>query len=148
LNHFLFHPCSFSPHPFLVNNNFTGDSVGDCVQRISEDEVVAGGAVMIICDTQECKSYANLALRALTNKKQPLGKSLKNFLSTLPKSDLLSDILTTALHQLAQSDPATCRWTIWILKNSSDLEPYFDVIEKSLDLTIKDLENQGIVLGF
>lgn len=102
----------------------------------------------MICNTQECKSYAKLAIKALKNKRQPLGKSLQNFLSTLPKPDLLTEILTTALHQLAESDPATCRWTIWILKNSEDLKPYFHLLEEPLDLTIKDLEGRGIVLGF
>lgn len=102
----------------------------------------------MICNTRECKSYATRALNVLKNKKQPLGKSLQHFLSTVPRSDLLASVLTTALHQLAESDPATCRWTIWILKNSYDLRPYFHLIEESLDLVIKDLENQGVVLGF
>ncbi len=99
----------------------------------------------MLCHTTECKSYAELAFKVLQNKKQPLGKSLKNFLSTFPRTDLIGDILATALHQLAESDPAACRWTIWILKNSYDLSPYFHLIEESLDLTTKELENMGIV---
>jgi hypothetical protein len=106
---------------------------------------VAGGKAML-CHTQECKSYADLAFKALRNKRQPLVKSLKNFLSTFPKTDLIGDILTTALHQLAESDPAACRWTVWILKNSSDLQPYFPLIEESLDLTVKELEDKGMIL--
>lgn len=105
---------------------------------------VAGGTAML-CHTQECKSYADLAFKVLKNKKQPLVKSLNNFLSTFPKTELIGDILTTALHQLAESDPAACRWTIWILKNCSDLQPYFHLIEESLDLTARELENKGIV---
>ena len=101
----------------------------------------------MLCHTQECKSYADLAFKALKNKKQPLVKSLKNFLSTFPRTDMIGDILTTALHQLAESDPATCRWTLWILKNSYDLKPYFHLIEESLDLTTKELEDMGIVLS-
>ncbi len=100
----------------------------------------------MICSTHECKSYARLAFEVLNSKKQPLGKSLNNFLSTFPRTELITDILTTALHQLAESDPATCRWTIWILKNSEDLKPYLDVIEASLDLATQELENQGFVL--
>jgi hypothetical protein len=101
----------------------------------------------MICNTQECKSYAQVAFEALKNKKQPLVKSLTNFLITLPKTDLVSDILTTALHQLAESDPATCRWAVWILKNSDDLSPYFDLMEESLELTTKELETTGIAVG-
>ena len=101
----------------------------------------------MVCQTQECKSYAQLALDALKSKKQPLVKSLNNFLSTLPKPELITDILTTALYQLAESDPATCCWTIWILQNSYDLGPYFQLIEKSVDLTTDNLKNQGILLG-
>lgn len=105
--------------------------------------VEAGGTAML-CHTQECKSYAELAFKVLKNKKQPLVKSLKNFFSTFPRTEMLGDILTTALHQLALSDPAACRWTIWILRNSYDLQPYFPLIEESLDLTTKELENMGI----
>ncbi|WP_333479559.1 hypothetical protein [Allocoleopsis sp.] len=107
---------------------------------------VAGGIAML-CHTQECKSYADLAFKALRNKRQPLVKSLKNFLSTFPKTDLIGDILTTALYQLAESDPTACRWTLWILKNSSDLQPYFHLIEEPLDLTLKELENKGVVFN-
>ena len=101
----------------------------------------------MICDTQECQSYAKLAVEVLKNQKQPLVKSLTNFLCTLPKTDLITDILTTALHQIAESDPATCRWTIWILQHSSDLRPYSQLIEESLDSLTKELNNQGIILG-
>lgn len=100
----------------------------------------------MLCYTQECKSYVDLAFKVLKNKKQPLVKSLKHFFTTFPRTDLVSDILTTALHQLAESDPAACRWTIWILKNSDDLQPYFHLIEESLDLTTKELESKGLVL--
>lgn len=99
----------------------------------------------MFCHTQECKSYADLAFKALKNKKQPLVKSLKNFLSTFPRTDLVGDILATALHQLAESDPAACRWTIWILRHSDDLQPYFHLIEEPLDLTTQELETMGII---
>lgn len=101
----------------------------------------------MVCSTQECKSYAKLAFKVLKSKKQPLGKSLQNFLSTFPRTELLGDILTAALYQLAESDPAACRWTIWILKHSDDLQPYFHLIEEPLDLTTKELENQGVAFG-
>ena len=100
----------------------------------------------MICSTQECTSYATLAFDVLRSKKQPLGKSLKNFLSTFPRTDLITDILTTALHQLAESDPAACRWTIWILRNSEDLRPYLHLIEESLDLATQELEHRGFIL--
>lgn len=99
----------------------------------------------MICQTQECQSYAQLAIDVLRNQKQPLVKSLKNFLSTLPKPELITDILTTALHQLADSDPTTCRWTIWILQHSYDLGPHFNLIEKSLDSITDQLKNRGII---
>ena len=99
------------------------------------------------CQTRECQSYANLAVDVLNNQEKPLGESLKNFLSTLPRTDLSADILTTALLQFADSNPATCRWAIWILQNSDDLKPYFHLMEESLDLIIKKLERQGIHLS-
>lgn len=100
----------------------------------------------MICQTRECQSYANCAIDLLKNQEEPLGKSLKNFLSTLPKTDLSADILTTALLQFAESDPASCRWAIWILQNCDDLKPYFHLIEESIDLITKKLEKQGVNL--
>jgi hypothetical protein len=101
----------------------------------------------MICQTRECQSYANLTIEVLRNQEQPLGKSLKNFLSTLPKTDLTTDILTMALLQFAESDPATCRWAVWILQNSDDLKPYCQLMAKSLDLITQKLEKQGISLN-
>lgn len=98
----------------------------------------------MICQTQECKSYAQLAVDIFKNQQQPLVKSLNNFLNTLPKPELITEILTAALQQLAESDPATCRWTIWILQHSYDLGPYFKLIEKSVDSALEKLKNQGI----
>ena len=100
----------------------------------------------MLCSTQECKSYVDVAFKVLKNKKQPLVKSLKHFLSTCPRTEMISDILTTALYELAESDPEACRWTIWILQNSSDLQPYFHLIEEALDLATKELENKGLIL--
>jgi hypothetical protein len=108
--------------------------------------IVTGEAVMI-CQTQECKSYAQLAVDIFKNQQQPLVKSLKSFLNTLPKPELITDILTTALQQLAESDPATCRWAIWILQHSYDLGPYFKSIDKSVESTLEELRNQGIILA-
>jgi hypothetical protein len=105
------------------------------------------GGVMMICQTQECKSYAQLAVDVFKNQKQPLVKSLKIFLSTLPKPDIITEILTTALEQLAESDPNTCRWAIWILQHSYDLGPYFSLIEQSVDATTDKLKLQGIIVG-
>jgi hypothetical protein len=101
----------------------------------------------MICQTGECQSYVNLAIDVLNNQEQPLGASLKNFLRTLPTTDLSADILTTALLQFAESNPATCRWALWILQNSDDLKPYFHLMEESLDLITKKLEKQGICLS-
>ncbi|HAA33136.1 MAG TPA: hypothetical protein DCE56_42215 [Cyanobacteria bacterium UBA8553] len=98
------------------------------------------------CQTRECQSYANLVVDVLNNQEQPLGESLKNLLGTLPRTDLSADILKTALLQFADSNPASCRWAIWILQNSDELKPYFYLIEESLDLIVKKLENQGICL--
>ena len=101
----------------------------------------------MICQTRECQSYAKRAIDVLNNQEQPLGASLKDFLKTLPKTDLSADILTTALLQFAESEPATCRWALWILQNSDDLKPYFHLMEESLDLITKKLEKQGICLN-
>ena len=98
------------------------------------------------CQTRECQSYANLVVDVLNNQEQPLGESLKNLLGTLPRTDLSADILKTALLQFADYNPASCRWAIWILQNSDELKPYFYLIEESLDLIVKKLENQGICL--
>ena len=101
----------------------------------------------MICTTQECHSYAKLAVNVLKNQKQPLAISLKRFFNKLPKTDLTPAILTTALSQLADSDPETCRWIIWILQNSYELKPYYELIEQSIDLTVSKLETKGIVLS-
>lgn len=101
----------------------------------------------MICQTRECQSYANLVIDVLNNQEQPLGASLKNFLRTLPTTDLSADILTTALLQFAESNPATCRWALWILQNSDDLKPYCHLMEESLDLITRKLEKQGICLN-
>ncbi len=101
----------------------------------------------MICQTRECHSYANAAIDILNNQEQPLGKSLKNFLSTLPRNDLRADILKTALLQFAESNPATCRWALWILQNSDDLKPYLHLMEESWDVITKKLEKQEIRLS-
>lgn len=101
----------------------------------------------MICQTHECQSYAKLTVDLLKNQEQPLGKSLKNFLSTLPETGLSTDVLTIALLQFAESDPATCRWALWILQNSDDLKPYCNLMAESLDLITKKLETQGISLS-
>jgi hypothetical protein len=101
----------------------------------------------MICTTQECHSYANLAVDVLKNQKQPLAKSLKSFFKKLPETDITPEILTTALDKLADSDPETCRWIIWILQNSYELKPYYEFIEQSIDLTVSKLETKGIVFS-
>lgn len=99
------------------------------------------------CQTRECQSYANVVIDVLNNQERPLGESLKNVLGTLPKTALRADILTTALLEFADYNPASCRWALWILQNSDDLKPYFYLMEASLDVITEKLEKQGICLS-
>ncbi|NJM64163.1 MAG: hypothetical protein HC851_00115 [Acaryochloris sp. RU_4_1] len=88
--------------------------------------------------------YVELAVTVFKTQDKVLVDSLKSFLTLLPSSQCIEGVLVTAIYQLAETGPETCRW---LLGNPSYLEPEFDVIQFSMGSVSTWLQNQGFVLN-
>ncbi len=85
-----------------------------------------------------------LAIDVLKTQRKALVNSLKDYLTFLPRPQCIEEVLTAALHQLAETDPDACRW---ILRNPDYLEPELEVVELAMKLVLTKLQNQGFLLG-
>jgi hypothetical protein len=70
--------------------------------------------------------------------------SLKDFLTVLPNPKCVEEVLIAAIYQLAEVAPDACRW---ILRNSYYLEPELDLVELTMSLALKRLQDEGFELG-
>jgi hypothetical protein len=97
-----------------------------------------------MCLTKLCEHYVELAMDVLKTQNKILLKSLKDFLTGVPNSSCIEEVLTTAFQQLAVMDIEACRW---LLRNSCVLLPEVDLIEQAIQLAQTLLQAQGFVLG-
>jgi hypothetical protein len=101
-----------------------------------------------MCKSQSCgpsyETHIELAVAVFKTQDRGLVTSLKNFLTLLPSSQCLEDVLKLALCQSAVSDPKACRW---ILNNAACIEPELDVIHFVLESVMTQLQSQGLVLN-
>jgi hypothetical protein len=100
-----------------------------------------------MCKSQSCgpsyETHIELAVAVFKTQDRGLVTSLKNFLTLLPSSQCLEDVLKLALCQSAVSEPKACRW---ILGNADCVEPELDVIHFVLESVTTQLQSQGFVL--
>lgn len=100
-----------------------------------------------MCKSQTCgpsyETYIELAAAVFKTQDRGLVNSLKNFLTLLPSSQCLEDVLKLAVCQSALNDPKCCRW---LLENSDCMEPELDVSQFALESVTTQLQNQGLVL--
>lgn len=87
--------------------------------------------------------HVELAIDVFRTQTPALVASLKDFLTVLPNPKCVEQVLTTAIYQLAESDPDACRW---LLRNPRYLEPELDLVEVAIQLALRKLQNQGLVL--
>lgn len=97
-----------------------------------------------MCLTKLCEHYVELAMDVLKTQNKILLKSLKDFLTGVPNSSCIEEVLTTAFQQLAVMDIEACRW---LLRNSCVLLPEVDLVEQAIQLAQTLLQAQGFVLG-
>ncbi len=91
-----------------------------------------------------CEPHIELAIDVFKTKTPTLVTSLKDFLTVLPNPKCIENVLTEALHQLAEADTEACRW---LLRNPCYLEPEVDIAELAKTFVLTKLQNQGFVLN-
>jgi hypothetical protein len=97
-----------------------------------------------ICFSKIHEPDIGLAIDIFKTQNPALVVSLKDFLTVFPNPRCIEKILIAAIYQLADVDPDACRW---LLRNYSYLEPEVDLMELTINLALKKLENEGFVLG-
>jgi hypothetical protein len=97
-----------------------------------------------MCLSKLCEPYVELAMDVFKTQNKTLLKSLKDFLTGLPNSSCVEEVLTAAFQQLAGMDSEACRW---LLRNSCALLPEVDLVEQAIQLAQTLLQAQGLVLG-
>lgn len=85
-----------------------------------------------------------LAIDVLKTQSKPLVNSLKDYLTFLPRPQCVEEVLTAALHQLAETDPDACRW---ILRNPDYLKPELELVDLTIKLALTKLQDQGFLVG-
>lgn len=71
-------------------------------------------------------------------------KFFRELITSLQASEQTADVLTKAMHQLAETDLETCRW---VLDNFYDLEAYLGLIEKIVKFATQILIEKSFVPG-
>ncbi|NJL51293.1 MAG: hypothetical protein HC930_02060 [Hydrococcus sp. SU_1_0] len=79
-----------------------------------------------MCASNSCGFYAELATDVFKTQNLALLKSLKDFLTDLPCSQSVEEILIEAFYKLATIDSAACRW---LLHNHDYLLPEVNLVE-------------------
>jgi hypothetical protein len=100
-----------------------------------------------MCAINSCepssKPHIELAIAVFKKHDKALVNSLKNFLTLLPTSNCVEDVLKSAICQLAASDPEDCRW---LLRNAPCLEPELDLIQFVMETVSTQFQNEGFKL--
>lgn len=97
-----------------------------------------------MCLSNTHEPHLELAIDVLKSQNPALVISLKDFLTVLPNPKCVEEVLIAAIYQLAEVAPDACRW---ILRNSSYLEPELDLVELTMSLALKRLQDEGFELG-
>jgi len=85
-----------------------------------------------------------LIIRALKKQNKTLVESYRKTLSALAGFDYTTEIFTTVLMELSETDSKTLEWT---LNNFYDLETHLDLLEEVKDLICLTLSAQGFIPG-
>ncbi|WP_016876306.1 hypothetical protein [Chlorogloeopsis fritschii] len=97
-----------------------------------------------MCISSSREANVELAVDVFKAQNPALIISLKNFLTVLPNSLCIEEVLTAAIYGLSESDPDTCSW---ILNNFCYLEPELDLLKVARNLAQIKLQNQGLIIG-
>ncbi|HEY9904779.1 MAG TPA: hypothetical protein V6D43_20465 [Candidatus Sericytochromatia bacterium] len=97
-----------------------------------------------MCLSNTHEPHLELAIDVLKSQNPALVISLKDFLTVLPNPKCVEEVLIGAIYQLAEVAPDACRW---ILRNSYYLEPELDLVELTMSLALKRLQDEGFELG-
>lgn len=97
-----------------------------------------------MCLSNTHEPHLELAIDVLKSQNPALVISLKDFLTVLPNPKCVEEVLIAAIYQLAEVAPDACRW---ILRNSYYLEPELDLVELTMSLALKRLQDEGFELG-
>jgi hypothetical protein len=101
-----------------------------------------------MCKSKSCgayyESHIELAVAVFKTQDQGLLNSLKNFLTLLPSSECLENVLKLAICESAVSDPDSCRW---LLSHPFYMEPELDVSNFVLESVTTQFQSQGFVLN-
>lgn len=97
---------------------------------------------MSLLNTHE--PHVELAIDVFKTQNPALVISLKDFLTVLPNPKCVEEVLTEAIHQLAEIDPNACRW---LFRNFCYLEPELDLMEVARTLALTKLQDQGFIPG-
>jgi hypothetical protein len=87
--------------------------------------------------------HVELAVAVFKTQNKALVNSLKNFLTLLPNSQCIEEVLKAAILQLPATDPKAC---LWLLHNSYCLDPEFDLIKFVIESVTAQLQDRGLVL--
>jgi hypothetical protein len=100
-----------------------------------------------MCKSKSCEPYyethVELATAVFKTQNKALVNSLKNFLTLLPNSQCIEEVLKAAIFQLPATDPEAC---LWLLHNSCCLDPEFDLIKFVMESVTTQLQDRGFVL--
>lgn len=93
---------------------------------------------------KEFKLNVKLIISALKTKNNELIKACQETLSTQFGTDYLASVMTSAVFQLAETDPDLFSWT-W--QHFYELDACLDLIEQSIMFAVKRLIKKGFILG-
>ncbi len=99
---------------------------------------------MKMCLSNTHEPHLELAIDVFKSQNPALVISLKDFLTVLPNPKCVEEVLIAAIYQLAEVAPDACRW-IW--RNSYYLEPELDLVELTISLALRKLQDEGFELG-
>jgi hypothetical protein len=97
-----------------------------------------------MCLSNTHEPHLELAIDVFKSQNPALVVSLKDFLTVLPNPKCVEEVLIAAIYQLAEVAPDACRW---ILRNSYYLEPELDLVELTMSLALRKLQDEGFELG-
>ncbi len=97
-----------------------------------------------MCLSNTHEPHLELAIDVFKSQNPALVISLKDFLTVLPNPKCVEEVLIAAIYQLAEVAPDACRW---ILRNSYYLEPELDLVELTMSLALRKLQDEGFELG-
>jgi hypothetical protein len=100
-----------------------------------------------MCKSKSCEpcyeTHVELAVAVFKTQNKALVNSLKNFLTLLPSSQCIEEVLKAAIFQLSATDPEAC---LWLLHNASCLNPELDLSQFVMESVTTQLQDRGFVL--